>query len=67
MSINSYILSNIFNYKINKIKNDIPRCGFPTNASKRVMAEMEEEKIDYIKEAFNCFLLLWTQVLFMHL
>ena len=44
----SYILSNIFNYKIDKIQNDIPKCGFPINASKRVMAKMEEEKIDYI-------------------
>ena len=25
----AYILSDIFNYKINKIQNNIPRCGFP--------------------------------------
>lgn len=43
-----YILSDIFNYKINKIQNDIPRCGFPINATKRVMAKLEERKIDYI-------------------
>lgn len=44
----SYILSYIFNYKINKIQNDIPRCGFPINATKRVMSKLEEKKIDYI-------------------
>ena len=44
----SYILSDIFNYKINKIQNNIPRCGFPKNAIKKVMSKLEEKKIDYM-------------------
>ena len=43
-----YILSKIFNYKIKKVQNDIPKCGFPLNVKNKIMAKLEEKKIDYL-------------------
>ena len=43
-----YILSKIFNYKIKKVQGDIPRCGFPKGSKNKVMAKIEEKKLDYI-------------------
>lgn len=44
----SYIMSKVFNYRIKKVQNDIPKCGFPTNSKNKVMAKLEEKKVDYL-------------------
>ena len=41
----AYILSYFFNYKIDFFKNE---CGFPIVALNRVMATLEENKINYL-------------------
>lgn len=44
----TYIMSYLFNYKINYIKNDIPITGFPKKAISKVQAKLEQKKINYI-------------------
>lgn len=41
----SYILSYLFNYKVDLFKNE---CGFPVVSLNRVLAKLEEEKINYL-------------------
>lgn len=41
----SYILSYLFNYKIDMIKHE---CGFPVVSLNKVLAKLEEEKINYL-------------------
>ena len=43
----SYIISYLFDYKI-KFVEKISTCGFPKNSINRIMAKLEELKINYI-------------------
>lgn len=43
----AYILSYLFNYKLNKTT-DVFSCGFPTSNLNKVMAELEQKQINYI-------------------
>lgn len=43
----SYIISYLFGYKLKKIENT-KICGFPLNGINRVIAKLEENKINYI-------------------
>ena len=43
----SYIISYLFNYKLNKFDN-ISRCGFSDNSINKVIAKLEQNKINYI-------------------
>ena len=44
----SYIISYIFQYKINLLKNNIYSCAFSQNAIHKVTAKLENEKINYL-------------------
>ena len=44
----SYIISYLFGYKINTVNGNIPTCGFPVNSLNRIMAKLEQNKIDYL-------------------
>ena len=44
----TYLLSNIFDYKIKRVNLNTLVCGFPQNAISKVMAKLEREKINYI-------------------
>lgn len=41
----SYILSYLFNYKIDLLKSE---CGFPIVSLNKVLAKLEEEKVNYL-------------------
>lgn len=43
----SYIMSYLFKYKINK-KDDICYCGFPTSNLNKIIAQLEHKQINYI-------------------
>ncbi len=43
----SYIISFLFKYQIRKIE-DTTTCGFPLNSLNKVIAKLEENKINYI-------------------
>lgn len=42
-----YIMSYLMKYKINILKDNIYSCSFPKNAINKVMAILEQEKINY--------------------
>ena len=44
----SYIMSYLFKYKINILQDGIYSCAFPKNAINKVMAGLEENKINYL-------------------
>ncbi len=44
----SYILSYLFNYKINILKNEIYSCSFPSSVLARILNQLENKKISYI-------------------
>lgn len=44
----AYILSYLFNYKINKVNQSNIMSGFPKNALPKVTARIQREKINYI-------------------
>lgn len=44
----SYIISYLFNYKINILKNNIYSCAFSQNAIHKVTAKLENSKINYL-------------------
>lgn len=44
----SYIISYLFNYKIKELGSNHKECGFPTVALSKVMAKLEQNKINYI-------------------
>ena len=43
----AYIISFLSDYKIKKVEN-IPSCGFPSNSINKIVAKLEEKKINYI-------------------
>ena len=43
----SYIISYLFGYKINEIEN-MSMCGFPINSLNKIIAKLEEKKINYL-------------------
>lgn len=43
----SYIISYLFGYKLKRI-DDVSICGFPTNSFNRIIAKLEEKKINYL-------------------
>ncbi len=43
----SYIISYFFAYKLKKIEN-ISSCGFPSNSLNKIIAKLEENKVNYI-------------------
>lgn len=44
----AYIMSYIFGYKINQMKDNIYVCGFPRNKLNNIMATLENKKINYL-------------------
>lgn len=44
----AYILSYLFGYKLNRIYNDIITTGFPKESINKVMAKLEQKKINYL-------------------
>lgn len=44
----SYIISYLFQYKMNILKNGIYSCSFPQNAINKVIAKLENVKINYL-------------------
>lgn len=44
----AYILSYLFDYKINKLEENVSVSGFPKNAISKVMATVERKKLNYI-------------------
>ena len=44
----SYIISYLFNYKINILNQNIYSCSFPQNALNKVIANLEQKKINYL-------------------
>lgn len=44
----SYILSSLLDYQINKVNENIPTVGFPLNSIYKVRLKLEEEKINYM-------------------
>ena len=44
----SYILSYLLGYEIKEVKDGIYKVGFSKKAIKKVIAKLEEEKIDYL-------------------
>ena len=47
-SKDAYIVSYIFNYKLNIIEENIRVCAFPVFILNKIMAKLEENKINYI-------------------
>ena len=43
----SYITSYLLGYKLNKFE-DVSRCGFSDNCINKVMAKLEQNKINYL-------------------
>ena len=44
----SYILSYMFGYKLKKFEKDYTTCGFPLDSISKVIAKLEEKKINYV-------------------
>ena len=44
----SYILSYLFGYKIKQLEENFATCGFPENTLNKVMATLENKKINYM-------------------
>ena len=44
----AYILSYIFDYKLRSTKDNVSTCGYPKNAISKVMAKLEQRKLNYI-------------------
>lgn len=43
----AYIIGAMFDYNVHIVNQNIPTCGFPMSAEKRVRAKLEENKINY--------------------
>ena len=43
----AYIISYLFDYKLKKVE-EVYMCGFPESSKNRVIAKIEEKKINYI-------------------
>ena len=44
----SYIISFFFEYKLNLIENSIYSCGFPSQSLNKILAKLENKKINYV-------------------
>ena len=44
----AYIVSYFFNYKLNLVENNIYSCGFPSNSLNKIIAKLENNKINYM-------------------
>lgn len=44
----SYIISQLFKYKINILKDETYSCSFPQNTINKIMAVLENNKINYL-------------------
>ena len=44
----SYILADLFGYKLKQIEQNCSTCGFPTKSLAKVTAKLENQKINYI-------------------
>lgn len=44
----SYILSFLFGYKLQKLEDNIYMCGFPDKIENKVIAKLENRKINYL-------------------
>lgn len=44
----AYMMSYLFGYKLSKAKENIPTCGFPKRAIKKVCSKLEQKKINYV-------------------
>lgn len=43
----AYIIGAMFDYNVHIVNQNIPTCGFPMSAEKRVRTKLEENKINY--------------------
>ena len=46
----AYIVSYLFDYNLSKVKDGISTCGFPKASITKVMARLEQRKLNYIKK-----------------
>lgn len=46
-SKDAYIVAYLFGYKM-KMVNDVMECGFPTRILPKLMAKLEQQKVDYL-------------------
>lgn len=44
----AYIISYIFNYKLKTIEENIKVCAFPVSITNKILAKLEENKINYL-------------------
>ena len=44
----AYIISYFFEYKLNLIENTIYSCGFPSQSLNKIIAKLENKKINYV-------------------
>lgn len=44
----AYILSYLFDYNVSRTKEEIATCGFPIRSIPKIMATLEQNKVDYI-------------------
>ncbi len=44
----AYILSYVFDYKLRSTNDNISTCGYPKNAIQKVIAKLEQRKLNYI-------------------
>lgn len=44
----AYIISYVFGYTLRTIKDNIQTCGFPKNAIPKIMAKLEQRKINFV-------------------
>ena len=47
-SKDAYILSYLFGYKMQDLGNNVYECGFPINSLPKIMAKLENNKINYV-------------------
>lgn len=44
----AYIISYFFEYKLNLIENTVYSCGFPSQSLNKILARLENKKINYV-------------------
>ena len=60
----AYIIGAMFDYNVHIVNQNIPTCGFPMSAEKRVRAKLEENKINYkIVDPRNDIVLMYQKII----
>lgn len=50
----AYILSYVFDYKLRSTNDNISTCGYPKNAIQKVIAKLEQRKLNYVLNSLRC-------------